>query len=146
MDKPQEFPAQIGLRSGESIAYDTKDKTGQQYMCVRVATYGALVNEFSTLLASRQRDRAIQEAVIILPDDVEPEVGDIIIVIKGQLLYHVISDETWLNVLAEFGSPTEALPHGGAAVQPYRIIQRNGRPVIYESAITAAAARLGEGV
>lgn len=84
-----------------------------------------------TLLASRQRDRAVQEAVIILPDDAKPEVGD----------------------FCEYGNGDERCPDCGNYFDFYyyynhskidKIIQRNGKPVIYESAITAAAARLGE--
>lgn len=83
-------------------------------------------NNYESLQSRLKIAEAVLEHVVILPDDAEPEVGDLVTNI-GMKAWWVadIVDDKWYAVGKEYGFLKEA-----------KIIQRNGKPVIYESALT----------
>ncbi len=84
-----------------------------------------LVSEYKALLAENQR---LREAVIILPDDAEPEVGDVVVAETDTILDDGRLDFT--SQSAEYFVRKDLHPF-----RVKQIIQRNGKPVIYESAL-----------
>lgn len=75
----------------------------------------------------------IRNAVIILPDDAEPVEGDIIQHCGGDLIYKVTD---YIAATSYFGIE-EAVSKMRYEAN-WKIIQRGGKPVIYESALKAA--------
>jgi hypothetical protein len=71
------------------------------------------------LKALKSSYNTLRNAVVILPDDAEPEVGD--------LLY-------W----AEYNDVRIAQALSMPYASEFKIIQRNGKPVVYESALKQA--------
>lgn len=91
-----------------------------------------VIAEFIQLLAEHQ---ALLNSVVLLDDDAEPEVGDIVIIQPGNVIQHIISQNDWCAVNAQFGTPERAHPVGSPKLLAGKILTRNFKSVIYKSTL-----------
>lgn len=101
-------------------------------MATTVKGYQKLLAEFTRL----------REAVVILPDDAEPEVGDIILVGDNEFCEVMKCGKGLYVESFEYDKKTKTkitwVKYAYRITPVQKIIQRNGRPVIYESQIKPA--------
>lgn len=88
--------------------------------------YKQLLAEFDALPTQPDAERW-REAMVILPDDAEPDVGDIV-----WSEYWIAS--SYINSGRELASIKYDIENH---TQDWKIIQRNGKPVVYQSALAA---------
>lgn len=129
-DKECEFSELVDAQGNNVLRYTTDDDgihgkpEDEEFLITAANSYypdKALIESFAS-------------AVVVLPDDAEPEVGD---VIKGRARTHNLIR---YRVITYVGSDGFHFSSGGVILREDfdRVIQRNGKPVIYESMLKQA--------